>query len=91
MEENKEVKDKPSYEELTEKVAGLEGLNQQLIMRLQSENLGNLFKRLDYLFKVVENKEAFDTDFVAECTKEIKEFMTPMQKPDETVSETDKQ
>lgn len=34
------------------------------------------FKRLDYLFKVVELKESFSKDFVAACISEIEGVMT---------------
>lgn len=80
MEEKNEKKvqaERPSYEQLEREVAGLKGMNNQLIMQLQQMNMGNLFKRLDYLFKVVEFKEAFDADFVTKCTREIEGHMTP--------------
>ena len=46
--------EKPSYEQLEREVAGLKSMNNQLIMQLQQMNMGNLCKRLDYLFKVLE-------------------------------------
>lgn len=81
--EEKEVK-KATYEELEVKVvecekeiAAYKGLNNQLYQQLMSANIANLYKRLDYLFKVVENKETFDSDFTASCVEEIKQIMTP--------------
>ena len=69
--------EKPTYEQLEREVAGLRGMNNQLIAQLQQMNMGNLFKRLDYLFKVVESKDAFNPEFVDRCTEEIMFHMTP--------------
>ena len=32
---------------------------------------------MDYLFKVLELKDCFDSEFVIACSDEIKELMTP--------------
>ena len=64
MEEKEKVQaEKPSYEQLERDIAGLKSMNNQLLMQLQQINMSNLFKRLDYLFKVVEFREVFDADF----------------------------
>ena len=85
MEEKKEKvqAEKPSYEQLEREVAGLKGMNNQLIMQLQQMNMGNLLKRLDYLFKVVEFREAFNPDFATKCAEEIEGHMTPSEAADE--------
>ena len=78
--ENKKL----SYEELNEVCIRLEQqkqyLEQQkqyLVGELQKANLTNMFKRLDYLFKVVEYSHSFgDAEFVGNCIEEIKEAMT---------------
>lgn len=73
---NRESK-KASYEELNNFCMQLEQQNQYLIKELQKANLTNMFKRLDYLFKVVEFARSFDdAAFVYDCIKEIKEAMT---------------
>ena len=36
-----------------------------------------MFKKIDYLFKVIENRDAFDESFVKTCSDEIVEAMTP--------------
>lgn len=74
MEEKKETvkAEKPSYEQLEREIAGFKGMNNQLIAQLQQMNMSNLFKRLDYLFKVVEFNDVFSSDFVNYCTREIK-------------------
>lgn len=83
-ENNEKVQaEKPSYEQLEREVAGLKGMNNQLIMQLQQMNMGNLFKRLDYLFKVVEFREAFNADFATRCAEEIEGHMTPPETADE--------
>lgn len=81
--EEKEVK-KPTYEELEATVAKYEndikaysGLNTQLYQQLLQANMANVYKRLDYLFKVVENFERFDSDFIISCIDEIRQIMTP--------------
>ena len=71
--ENKKL----SYEELNEICMRLEQQNQYLVRELQKANLTNMFKRLDYLFKVVEYSHSFgDAEFVGNCIEEIKEAMT---------------
>lgn len=86
MEENKErvQAEKPTYEQLEKEVAGLKGMNNQLFMQLQQLNMGNLFKRLDYLFKVVEFKEAFNPEFANKCAEEIESHMTPPSADEES-------
>lgn len=91
MEENMEKvqAEKPSYEQLEREVAGLKSMNNQLIMQLQQMNMGNLFKRLDYLFKVLEVAPKLSTDvlnpeFVTQCAKEIEMHMTPTESAEES-------
>lgn len=71
MEENKEVKvnndssektikesikaEKMSYEQLENIAHQLSEQAKQLYAKLQEANMTNIFKRLDYLFKVIEN------------------------------------
>ena len=77
MEEtNVNVEKKLSYEELEKAANELLMQNQQLYTELQKANMSNVFKRLDYLFKVVEFNTVFDTEFVNNCTAEIKDMMT---------------
>lgn len=79
MEETKMVEkknEKMSYEELENVAAQLSQQSQQLYARLQQAEMSNMFKRLDLLFKVVENAHAFNEAFVAKCVKEIEDIMT---------------
>lgn len=75
MEENKETK-KLSYEDLENLCHQLSDQSQTLYRKLQEANLSNMFKRLDYLFAVVENKDAFPEDFVKKTIDEIVSSMT---------------
>lgn len=77
MEEKEVVKTEPTIEQYKQAVEALKSQNTQLIYQLQNANMANLFKRLDYLFKVVENTAMFDETFVDQCIAEIKELMTP--------------
>lgn len=60
---------KLSYEEL-------ENLANNLYVSLQNAEMTNVFKRLDYLFKVVENRPAFNARFLKSCVDEIEQVMT---------------
>lgn len=82
MEETKNVEKKLSYDELENAANELLMQNQQMYNELQKANMSNVFKRLDYLFKVVEFNTSFNTEFVNTCVAEIEEMMT--------IKETDK-
>lgn len=62
---------KMSYEQLENIAHQLSEQSQVLARKLQEANMTNAFKRLDYLFKVVENKEVFNSSFLADCLIEI--------------------
>lgn len=79
MEEKvKETPQKMSYEELEQVAAQLSQQSQQLYARLQQADMTNMFKRLDYLFKVVENGPMFPNEFLDMCVAEIQETITPI-------------
>lgn len=96
MEENKEAKvetkptpeaarpEKMSYEQLENIAHQLSDQAKQLYAKLQEANMVNMFKRLDYLFKVVENAHAFNEEFVAKCVDEIEDLMTVPETEEET-------
>lgn len=83
MEENTK-KSELTYEQLTEIANQLSRDNHALRQQVQEMNYFNLFKRLDYLFKVVENDEKFAADFVETCKNEIVNLMTAVDEPTET-------
>ena len=68
--------DKMSDEQLENVAHQLSQQAKQLYMKLQDANMNNIFKRLDYLFKVVENGHMFKQDFLDKCIVEIEELMT---------------
>lgn len=68
--------EKMSYEQLEQVAHQLSEQARQLYSQLQKSNMTNMFKRLDYLFKVVENGHIFKQNFFEECIAEIEELMT---------------
>ena len=83
MEDNKVVEMKPqttkekmSYEELNNADIQLSEQNRKMYMQLQEVNMVNMFKRLEFLFKVIENKDSFSSEFVIKCVEEVEDIMT---------------
>lgn len=68
--------EKMSYEQLENVAHQLSEQNRQLFAKLQELNMANMFKRLDYLFKVVENGHMFKQDFLEKCIAEVESLMT---------------
>lgn len=80
---------KLTYEQLNDACNQLFQQNQQLYRHLKEIDMANMFKRLDYLFKVVENANTFkDSDFLNSCMDEIKEALTIPEKQEATSQET---
>lgn len=86
MEKTKEEKKKLSYEELENVCHQLSDQSQTLYRKLQEANMTNMFKRLDYLFAVVEHIDVFPKDFAEACVKEIVTSMTIEETPEDTKS-----
>lgn len=90
MEEQKETKEvkmdventssekqqKLTYEQLNDACNQLWQQNQQLIKKCRELEQFSMFRRLDYLFKVLEHSSVFDSNFLVSCAEEIKEAMT---------------
>lgn len=68
--------EKMSYEQLEGVAHQLSEQNRQLFAKLQELNMTNVFKRLDYLFKVIENGHMFKQDFLEKCIAEVESLMT---------------
>lgn len=47
------------------------------------------YKRLDYLFKVMEYRAAFDGDFLIKCIEEIQETLMPKEPEENTETNTE--
>lgn len=75
-----------SYEQLVNVANQLSQQNRELYQRLQAVTLDNMFKRLEYLFKVLDASHYFDDAFVLKCSDEIVNMMTiPQEEVEETV------
>lgn len=87
---NNVVKEKMSYEELSNVAHQLSEQAKILYTKLQEANMTNAFKRLDYLFKVLENSKLYfeygKTEFVNAAMDEIQAIITLPQ--EEVQSET---
>lgn len=68
--------EKISYEQLEGVAHQLSEQNRQLFAKLQELNMTNMFKRLDYLFKVIENGHMFEQGFLEKCIAEVESLMT---------------
>lgn len=68
---NTEKESKLSYEDLENLARQLSEQNRQLYAKLQELSVQDMFKRLDYLFRVVENHKLFKEDFIEDCLSEI--------------------
>ena len=79
--------EKMSYEQLEQVAHQLSEQARQLYSQLQKSNMTNMFKRLDYLFKVVENGHMFKQDFLEKCIAEIEELMTVPEVEEENKEE----
>lgn len=75
--------EKMSYEQLESVAHQLSEQNRQLFAKLQELNIANMFKRLDYLFKVIENGHMFKQDFLEKCIAEIESLMTVPEQEEE--------
>lgn len=65
-----------SKEELIELVEQGRCTINKMYADIQQLMSNNIFKRLEFLFKVLEHKESFDATFVQNCAIEIKDLIT---------------
>lgn len=94
--EEKEVKatkesdvkqEKLTYEQLENVAHQLSEQGKQLYNKLQEANMNNIFKRLDYLFKVIENNIMFAEEFVNTCVSEIESLISIPEKEEQETEE----
>ena len=79
-------KEKMSYEELENIAHQLSEQSRVLMQKLQEANMGNMFKRLDYLFKIFEFEHMFDRNFIDKCVKEVQDMISiPEEEPNEEI------
>lgn len=94
-----EVPKKLSYEELenvchqlSAQSQQLNAQNQQLRIALNEANLTNLYKRLDYLFEVINKDNPYlSVDFKRQCAIEIETLMATPEQPGDTPEDTTKE
>lgn len=73
----------PSQEQMAQLIDQLYSRNQQLVEALNEKNTAMMFKRLDYLFKVVEQSHMFDDEFVTKCIDELQKTLDVTQEQTE--------
>ena len=79
-------KEKMSYEELENIAHQLSEQSRVLMQKLQEVNMSNMFKRLDYLFKIIEFEHMFDDNFIDKCIKEVQDMISiPEEEPNEEI------
>lgn len=83
---NKAKKEKMSYEELENIAHQLSEQSRVLMQKLQEANMSNMFKRVDYLFKVLEFENMFSDNFIDKCAQEIQDMISiPEEEPNEEI------
>lgn len=95
LEPKMESPKKLSYEELenvchqlSAQAQQLNTQNQQLRVALNEANLTNLYKRLDYLFEVINRDNSYlAPSFKEQCAKEIETLMATPEVPEESEAE----
>jgi hypothetical protein len=78
MEEIKNTQEEPqkaTYEQLENYVNQLSQQNMILKKKLSEFAEESFYKKMEFLFKVLENKDSFTIDFVNSCASEIMEAM----------------
>lgn len=78
------VNEKPTYEQLENYAKQLSIQAQRMASRIQDLEAVLDSKRMDYLFKVVENPISFAEEFVNDCAEEIRMSLTPNNPQEET-------
>lgn len=78
-----------TYEELVAENNQIKQQAEMMYRQIQQMNIQNIFKRLEFLFKVVENRGAFPEEFKNKCVFEIVNLLTipEEQKQEETKNE----
>lgn len=75
MEEKKLEEKVFSQQEVTQKITEVvDQMNKQFQNQIKDMNL--MFTRLNFLFRVIEHKDSFTSEFVNNCSKEIEQSLT---------------
>lgn len=86
LKETETVKETYTKEEVQEIVRTYTRQLGSLMGKLQDLSISNTFKRLEFLFKVLEHSDKFPSDYLSEVTAEIMKIMTI---PEENELESD--
>lgn len=65
-----------TYEELIAENNQIKQQAEAMYRQIQQMNMQNVFKRLEFLFKIVENRDAFPEEFKNKCVMEIVNLIT---------------
>lgn len=65
-----------TYEELVAENNQIKQQAEAMYRQMQQMNMQNIFKRLEFLFKVVENRSAFPEEFKNKCILEVVNLLT---------------
>jgi len=75
---------KISYDQLKTAADQLHQQNQFLIKEIQKKGTEELYKRIEYLFKVLEFSSKFNKDFVLKASEELEAILTIPEQTEET-------
>lgn len=78
--ESQQERTMPTYEQLKNWCDQLLAQRNQLAERLGQ--ITDIHTKLPWLFKVIENKEVFNSEFVDSCVDEVTYILTPPNEPD---------
>ena len=83
------AKREKTYEEVVAENNQIKQQAEAMYRQIQQMNMQNIFKRLEFLFKVIENRAAFPEEFKNKCVFEIVNLITipEEQKQEETKNE----
>ena len=65
-----------TYEEVVAENNQIKQQAEAMYRQMQQMNMTNIFKRLEFLFKIVENRTAFPEEFKNKCIMEIVNLIT---------------
>lgn len=68
--------EKKTYEQLEAENNQIKQQAEAMYRQMQQMNMTNIFKRLEFLFKIVENRTAFPEEFKNKCIMEIVNLIT---------------
>lgn len=68
--------EKKTYEQLEAENNQIKQQAEAMYRQIQQMNMQNVFKRLEFLFKIVENRTAFPEEFKNKCVMEIVNLIT---------------